>query len=649
MDVVEEEVNSLLLQPHFDAVKSFNGSKLLQKDPSKALQIVDRKLIQVQTELLNRSTAISPNALSESINDLGRTSERLEVKLQSNLRILKLNEGLMSCTNSILEFDTCKSRTDTLVQVLKAKILWSQTFKELQMIEKTERKEKYQSLVTLQQCNDILSQYAVDEERTIAFEKAKDEFLSWDGSATLFAIKDKDFNKLNELEERYRSLNRIEEFQKTFGYFVRNELKAYFEKRGEEDSHLVWQIFDNIFDIWKHVAIMEQYLQSDTSKPFEVVTNSLYEVAKQEWPEVKKHAFLYLVSADDPLKTAREIAKEKQAISAEIENCSDEYFVKLLTNLFEDLNQSFIEAYIQVVKTSLIRVVNAIEMPSKGSKKKCTWLANQLEPLQNAMLDIVHNAYESFDENVSWLATPFEYVFQELHAKMTNNDFFRLKKLESEQQKLVSKNPHEDAENNLSFIIAIGTVMQLYDTVNNTIQNATKKKQKNVESEKMSNRNLLEKLNKKIVQAKAANLAQLIIDPMIQGLNEMKTSSNPVHASAANLPSFSRAPHNYILNVGHGLLSQMNIISSVSGEATFLISVISAAGGKLNAEKADIWLLNCVAETVMRSYCNAVGDVQKLPQHVREQLKADLGYFVDASKDLRLQPTPELTSLKETL
>lgn len=69
----------------------------------------------------------------------------------------------------------------------------------------------------------------------------------------------------------------------------------------------------------------------------------------------------------------------------------------------------------------------------------------------------------------------------------------------------------------------------------------------------------------------------------------------------------------------------MNIISSVSGEASFLIAIISAAGGKLSSDKADIWLLNCVAETVMRSYCNAVGDVQKLPQHVREQLKADLG------------------------
>lgn len=69
--------------------------------------------------LLFSSFYISFFCRSESINELGRTSERLEVKLQSNLRILKLNEGLMSCTNSILEFDTCKSRTDTLVQVLK--------------------------------------------------------------------------------------------------------------------------------------------------------------------------------------------------------------------------------------------------------------------------------------------------------------------------------------------------------------------------------------------------------------------------------------------------------------------------------------------------------------------------------------------------
>ena len=161
----------------------------------------------------------------------------------------------------------------------------------------------------------------------------------------------------------------MEEFQKTFGYFVRNELKAYFEKWNEEDAHLVWRIFDTIFDIWKHVAIMEQFLHGEVGDqhPFEIVTNSLYEVAKEQWPKVKKSAYLYLVSADDPLKTAREIAKEKQAISAEIENCSDEYFVALLTQLFEDLNQSFIEAYTQVVKTSLIRVINAIEMVSASN------------------------------------------------------------------------------------------------------------------------------------------------------------------------------------------------------------------------------------------------------------------------------------------
>lgn len=143
------------------------------------------------------------------------------------------------------------------------------------------------------------------------------------------------------------------------------------------------------------------------------------------------------------------------------------------------------------------------------------------------MIDVVHNAFDSFGENVSWLASPFEYVFQELHAKMTNNDFFRLKKMVGEQpqqQKVISKNPHEDAENNISFIIAIGTVLQLYDNVNNVIQNASAKKKstkKNSEDEKMSNRNILERLNKKVVQSKASDLARIIIEPMIQGLNEM--------------------------------------------------------------------------------------------------------------------------------
>lgn len=128
-----------------------------------------------------------------------------------------------------------------------------------------------------------------------------------------------------------------------------------------------------------------------------------------------------------------------------------------------------------------------------------------------------------------------------------------------------------------------------------------------------------------------------------------KTAVNPVHSSAVKLPRFSRAPHNYILGVGHGFLSQMKVISSYSNESSFINSVITAAGGKLTEDEAGIWFLNRCAEIVMNSFCEAVGDLNKLPEHVMMQLKADIGYFIDAAKDLRLEIIPELTNLNDQL
>lgn len=69
----------------------------------------------------------------------------------------------------------------------------------------------------------------------------------------------------------------------------------------------------------------------------------------------------------------------------------------------------------------------------------------------------------------------------------------------------------------------------------------------------------------------------------------------------------------------------MNVISSFSSEAPFIISIISAAGGKLNEDKVDVWLLNCIANSVMHSFLDAVGDRHKLALHVKRQLIADMG------------------------
>ena len=137
------------------------------------------------------------------------------------------------------------------------------------------------------------------------------------------------------------------------------------------------------------------------------------------------------------------------------------------------------------------------------------------------MMDIVNNASFTFGTDFSqWIVPSLEHAFRELHAKITNNDYLRLKKLQDPEQKF-STDFEELAQNELSFIVAIGSVLQLYDTVNMAIQLASKKPKDSVLL--MSNRSILERLNRKVVQTEAAVLAKSITTVMIEGMNEMVT------------------------------------------------------------------------------------------------------------------------------
>lgn len=137
------------------------------------------------------------------------------------------------------------------------------------------------------------------------------------------------------------------------------------------------------------------------------------------------------------------------------------------------------------------------------------------------MVDIVHNAGYIFGVDFGkWIVQGLEVAFRELHAKITNHDFFRMKPVQ-ENEGQVSKQSadiEEVAQNELTFIVGIGSVLQLFDTINSAIQSSTTN---NSPQYFLSNRNVLEKLNKKVVQSKASAIAKSIIVVMIEGMNEM--------------------------------------------------------------------------------------------------------------------------------
>lgn len=88
---------------------------------------------------------------------MGKFSEKLDKRLQEHIRMLKQNEGSLSGTNTVLEYDSAKAKTDKLVEIIRAKVLWKTTYKDIQDSDKTDQNEMYRKLVILQKSYEVLS------------------------------------------------------------------------------------------------------------------------------------------------------------------------------------------------------------------------------------------------------------------------------------------------------------------------------------------------------------------------------------------------------------------------------------------------------------------------------------------------------------
>lgn len=55
----------------------------------------------------------------DNVNQLGLATEHLQKRLQEHTQMLHQNEGSLSGTNTVLEYDSAKSKSDKLADVLK--------------------------------------------------------------------------------------------------------------------------------------------------------------------------------------------------------------------------------------------------------------------------------------------------------------------------------------------------------------------------------------------------------------------------------------------------------------------------------------------------------------------------------------------------
>uniref|UniRef100_A0A914GXK3 Conserved oligomeric Golgi complex subunit 7 n=1 Tax=Globodera rostochiensis TaxID=31243 RepID=A0A914GXK3_GLORO len=595
----------------------------------------------------------------DKTSQLGSSVDTLNKRLQEHLRMLRQNESSAKQPNAVLEYDMAKRKVDKLAELLRAKLLWLNTCQELQLLDASDGAMRYQKLVSLQQSFEIMQNYSLGDEKSKAFEKLKDEFLSWYSSATILAIDTGDVKHLDSIKEKYYSLDRIKVFESNFGNYAKNKIKSFIEDESKENT--LWSILQEFFAIWKRThKLTDSFIQEDGS---EVISKYLFDGLLSKWEVIVAIVSDLVSSSETPFVAAKSLGKVLADFSDFVQKEGDEHIMAVFSQIMQRVFSVFSDDYGKYATSVLLCVVNKITAPEKGSRHrhKFNWLLPFLEEIQSEMRDIVKQSAITFGAEFSSKIVPsFEHGLRELNSLLQNHDILNIKPEGIDIR--TRKSIQENTEDKVSAICVMGYLLNIIDNVNEYISETTIDVG-GVSGESLrliSNASLLETLNLRVVGRKIESIANTITLTMEEEMHKLKQLEAEASEAMSldeqlsrSLPSFSVAPHNYVTGVGHGLLSQMSTIGGYSNDRNFVRSISAAASdinsSSFNDDEADLWLLTEVAKLVQNVFCAQVGNVSQLSIKLRRQFNADILFLMEALADLRLQPTTQMSKLAEKL
>ncbi|KAL3103004.1 hypothetical protein niasHT_026452 [Heterodera trifolii] len=599
-----------------------------------------------------------PNIAAKT-NQLGTSVDALNKRLQEHMRMLRQNENSTKQPTAVLECDMAKRKVDKLAEVLKAKLIWSNAYQELQLLDVSDGAMRYQKLVALQQSFEIMQKYSLDDEKAQTFEKLKDEFLSWYSPATIHAIDTGDVKHLDSIKEKYYSLDRIEVFESNFGNYAKNKIKCFIED--ESNERTLWTVLQELFAIWRKThKLIDSFIQEDGSA---VICKYLFDGVISKWDAISTIVADFVSSSDNPFVAAKAIGKILADFSEFVQKEGDDHMIGVTEQIKKKVFSLLSGDYGKYATSVLLCSINKISAPEKGSRHRHNWLMPFLEEIQSKMREIVNDSSLTFGAEFSSQIVPsFEHGIRELNSLLQNHDILNIKPEGTDIR--MRKSIQENTEDKVSSICVMGYLLNIIDDLNEyiheTAADLSRESPENESARLISNTSLLETLNLRVVGRKIESIANTITLTMEDEIRKLKQSENETETPqgmaadelSRSLPSFSVAPHNYATGVGHGLLSQMSTIGAYGNDRNFVRSIASAASeinSSFNDDEADLWLLTEVAKLVQNVFCTQVGNVVNLSLKLRRQFNADILFLMEALADLRLQPTKQMSKLAEKL
>nr|CAD2207091.1 unnamed protein product [Meloidogyne enterolobii] len=578
---LKEELDLRLHEKTCDELHVLNLQQVVDS-PTHSFQIINDLQMHYKEVFAKDRTDLSLILTLGKANQLGPPAlDALKKGLQDHLRMLKQTETNTKQPNAVLEHDAAKRRADKLAEILRSKLIWDNTHDELQILDASDISIRYQKLVSLQQSCDILKMYSLDKSQLETFEKIREEFLAWYSPATILALDSNDIKQLENIREKYSSLDRIQVFESNLGGYPKSKLKSFFESKKDELS--LWNILDEIFTIWKRChKTIDSFIAENGS---EFVCKNLKEAIESNWQTILSVITTIISNAESPFIAAKSIGKILYDYTAMIEEEGDSFILFLFSELAKSIYFIISEDYGKHVTSILLCTINKI-MPDKSSRHQHNWLMPYLEDIQSCMYDIVNEARSTFGTNFSRHIIPsFELAIREINSFLQNQDILNIQTNSVDIRK--RKSVQENTEDKLSAICSAGYLLNMVKDVNDYIIQVTSESLGSTENLMLITKySILETLTVKVVERKIESIANTIIYPMEDEMQKMwqkhaeelvDGSSNSKDDLSTSLPSFSVSPQNYVTGIGHGLLSQMNTISAYGNDRNFITAISCAA------------------------------------------------------------------------
>ncbi|KAI6233702.1 hypothetical protein M3Y99_00885200 [Aphelenchoides fujianensis] len=646
VDKLTQLIRSKVRAGEEDCLKLLNMSELTAT-PTVTQTAIENLIEDYSIRIRTGRHETASNAGLSKLRDLGNMNQRLDKRLQAHIQMLRRNEGSLAGTTDVLEFDSAKSRSDKLVEVVNAKNTWAATLRIVDLMDESEQNDLYNHLVTLQQANSILARYVPCQQREQMLESRKDSFFGWFGSAISFAIDSGDVNQLASLREKYDALGRSADYKNTFSAYVKNKICSYMSENVADLT--LWNLLSEWFSIWKRIYKLADQLLGEKGSEF--VALSCYEGVRSKDDVIAELLNKLMTNAADTFAAAHELANIRHDFLEYVKSEGDSSVALIATRLCDDLYEMISDDYSKQVKATLFTKINKIaQVANEKNTRKHDWVHPLLEEVHAALRNAVNEAATVFGVNFAKHLVPsFEKAVVQLKST------FRDARVLSTKTAADAPPSIDELNDKLTCICAAGYLVNIISDTNTFIHetHVSLRSSTNVrDPDLIKNIGVLEKLAKKVVQEKVHELAAALIDPMTAEMEALKQSANAsdtMDILKMSLPSFSITAHNYITAVGHGLLNQMNNIAAYNTDRNFRTAISVAASEKFNEDECDLWILRGIVGLLQSRYVQNVGEVSKLPLKVAKQFHADTVFLMEAMQDLRLEPTPALSALADEL